>query len=185
MNAYRIALILCRAAIIALWLRAVLGLIGGAVVTLATHFGMFGTRLSGIAASLLMPLGSFVFAALIATLLGFFAPSLCASATGRASLEGESLSSRRCLDAQEKSLAWTGAGFIVLFSAAASILPSLLIIIYQLFFTSTLSTSSVGRDVMMYNLASSFVPLSLHCVVGFALAFRSDLRHIVKPDENV
>ena len=185
MNVYRIALILCRAAIIALWLRAVLGLIGGAIIALAAHFGMFGTQLPSIAASLLMPLGSFVFAAVIAILLGFFAPSLCVSATGRASLEGESLSSRRSLDAQEKALAWTGAGFIVLFSAAASILPSLLIIIYQLFFTPTLSTRSVGRDVMIYNLASSFIPLSLYCVVGFALSFRSDLRRLIKSGENV
>lgn len=45
MNAYRTALLLCRAAIIALWVRAGLGLIGGVMMALATRAGFFGTGL--------------------------------------------------------------------------------------------------------------------------------------------
>ena len=181
MNAYRTVLVLCRAAIIALWMRAGLGLVAGSIMALTTYFGVFGTQLPSATANLLLPLGEFVLTAVVATLLSVFSPSLCASATGRAMLESKSPSSRRSLDAQEKALAWTGAGFILLFFAVSSILPAVVFILYALFSTSTLRTGGIGRDIMM----RSFIPLSLHCVVGFVLAFRSDLRLLANPKENV
>ncbi len=95
-------------------------------------------------------------------------------------LEGESLLSRRSLEPQEQALAWTGAGFILLFSAATSILPSLIFLVYEIFFTSVMRTPSISRDIMTRNLVGDFIPLTLHCLAGFVLAFRLGLRRLIK-----
>lgn len=188
MNAYRVALIFCRAVAISLWWNAGIGLLSGVVMALITRAGWFGTGVpfriisNG---SWIFPLGYFVFAALIAIFLRVFAPSLSAAATGGAMFEGESLDSRGGLQPSEAAMARIGAGLIILFSALAGFLPSVVWAAYELFGqTSALAASAtIARSLAIHSLVTIFIPSALRGLVGFVLAFRLGLRRLVETVE--
>lgn len=182
-NAYRIALILCRAAIIALCLSAALRLIIELAVVLVARAGGFGTGLPGAFTSLLLPLGQFVFTLVIAIFLEIFTPTLCASATGKAILEGEPLSKRRRLEPQEQVLAWTGAGFILLFFFTSGSFLSIIYLFYEFSANAAFQTAGIGRSVMMQNLIKTGISVAIYCLTGFILAFRLGLQRLIKPAE--
>ncbi len=181
MNAYRIALILCRAVAIALWWLAGFRFMSVATILIIAQFNIGG--LGGAAVSQL-PLQLFISAVSLAIAAGFlqiFAASLAASMTGSASFEGETIASRHTLDAPERALGSAGAGLFLLFYGAAGAVPALLT-----GGTMILSGgSSFGTMVSMviYNIVSSLILAALQCLVGFVLAFRLGLRRMMKSAE--
>ena len=98
MNAYRIALILCRAVAVALWWSAGFSVING--LRLFEGFWL----------------------SVAATFLTLFGSALAVAIIGGSSLEGEALSPKRALEKEELHLARAGAGLILLaFGVAQSL----------------------------------------------------------------
>ena len=167
MNAYRIALILCRAVAVALWWSAglrVLSVLVGAVTYVLSASTIFGA--SGGNVFLALPL------VVAAIFLQTFAASLAASMTGNATLEGEAIASRSVLEPPERALASAGAGLFLLFFGAATVVPFVLSQVQGL-----LSPRGSGG---LFGFLSFLLPSILQCFVGFILAFQLGLRRLVK-----
>ena len=169
MNAYRIALILCRAVVVALWWSAgvrALWIAGSAVTNLLSTSVIFGNSAGA---------GDIFSAALLAVAAIFlqtFAASLAASITGDALLEGEAIASRGILEPSERALARAGAGLYLLFFGAANVTP--------LFWSQVQFLISTGNSRVLFNFLPLFVPSVLQCVVGFILTFQLGLRRVLK-----
>lgn len=180
MNAYRIALVLCRAVTIALWWSAGLRFVSAAILIIVEIFRLFGQVVSGMPPSL-QTLTGVVPMVIAAGFLQIFAASLAASMIGGAAFEGDSIASSRVLNATEKSLGNAGAGLFLLFFGAASAIPTILSGAYMILFGGI----GAGTTIVFYSLISNALPAVLQCLVGFALAFSLGLRRLVKSGENV
>lgn len=167
MNAYRIALILCRAVAIALWWSAgirVLSVLVGAVINLLSSSTIFFAPGMTLISAVPFAVG--------AIFLQIFSASLAASMAGRATLEGETIASRNVLEPPERALAVAGAGLFLLFFGATTVLPSVLSV------SSLLLRPNNGNTLFGY--ISFLIPAVLQCLVGFVLAFLLGLRRVVK-----
>lgn len=179
MNAYRVALILCRAVIVALWWSVALRFLAVAITIIVAQFNIAALKSVPITTMALQPLIGIALSALVAGFLQMFASSLAASMTGNAALEGDSIASRRTLDASERALGNAGGGLFLLATGAASAIPGMVWGIYALFFGS--SISGIGAAVMVFRVLDDLIPSILQCLVGFILAFLLGLRRVIKP----
>lgn len=181
MNSYRIALIFCRALIINSWWSAGLSGLTRIIAALIVQIGLFGTSALPLPVTFISFMWlsqSFVPLIICAVALTLFAPTLSAAMTGRAMLEGETISSRRGLEADERALASAGAGLMLVIFGLVDALPAIAQMAYQ-FFTDSLGTGST-RDFMFYQFAISLLRATLRCGVGLWLAFRLGLRRMVQ-----
>ena len=178
MNAYRIALILCRAVVVALWWSAGVHFVSAAVMIIAALFGVFGRGIPVTPLSL-QSLIDVVPTVIAAGFLQIFAASLAASMTGGGAFEGDSIASRRTLEAPERALGNAGGGLFLLFFGAANAIPAMFSGVYMALF------GGLGRGTTAafttYSLVNSALPALLQCIVGFVLAFSLGLRRVVKP----
>ena len=179
MNAYRVALILCRAVAGALWWSAGIRLLSLAITALVSFLNLGGLRNVPVLQLSVPSVLSQIPLVIAAGFLQIFAASLATSMTGGASFEGESIASSRALDAPEKSLGNAGAGLFLLFFGATNALPALLSIGYGLFFGGF--GNGVSTMLTVYNLMVNMVPAFIQCIVGFMLAFMLGLRRMLKP----
>ena len=177
MNAYRIALILCRAVAVALWWSADIRFVSAFVMVVAGLFGAFRPSFS-LAPLSIQTLISIVPIIIVAGFLQIFASSLAASMTGGAAFSGDSVASRRTLDAPEKALGNAGAGLFLLFFGLITAIPATIGGVY------TVLTGGFGTGTpavfMTYNLINQALPAILQCLVGFILAFALGLKRLVK-----
>ena len=181
MNAYRIALILCRAVTIGLWWSAGLSVVTmltlGIAIPLGLMPGFVGTPLQLILNQAMVLVPQIV----VAGFLSAFAPALCAGMSGGATLEGETISSRQKLEHPEILLAGAGAGLFLLAFGAVSLIPGVLRLGYLLLFERP-SVGLAGPSLVFYAVSGLLLP-ALQCVAGFYLTFRLGLRRLVKPDQ--
>ena len=178
MNAYRIALILCRAVAVALWWSAGLRFVSAFVMVVAGLFGVFGQGLP-LAPLSVQTLVSVVPVIVVAAFLQIFASSLAASMTGGATFSGDSIAAKRTLDASEKALGNAGAGLFLLCFGLTIAIPSTINVVY-IVLTGQLGTGTTIKTVAIYSLMTNELPAILQCLVGFVLAFRLGLRRLAK-----
>ena len=177
-NAYRVALILCRAVAMALWWQAGIGVLATAALfvvaqlNIATFKGVPALATSG------QSLLNAVMLAIGAGFLQIFAASLANSMTGGGAFEGDSIAPKRALDAPEKALGNAGAGLFLLFSGAVRAGPLLFALVYTLLFDR--NRAGAGASLIFYMMLSNVLPAALECLVGFVLAFGAGLRRLVK-----
>ena len=178
MNPYRVALILCRAISIDFWWSAAINLVSGIVLTLVVRSGVLGAGFPGAMSNAFYQMAGVVPSVVGAIFLQQFAPSISASVTGSGALEGDAIASRHALEPREMALAHSGAGLMLLFFGLTGALFSTAWGGYTLW--SNAYGSGIGRTVAIYSMGSALLPASLHCFVGFVLAFRLGLRRLVK-----
>ncbi len=178
MNVHRVALILCRAVVVALWWSAGLRLVSVLIAVVAALSGVFGRGIPVAPLSLQIPL-SVAPMVVVAGFLQIFAVSLATSMTGGPAFEGDPIASRQTLGATEKALGNAGAGLYLLFFGAASAIPATFSGVYLLLFKGI--GTGAGASYAIYSLVNSALPAIFQCVVGFALAFALGLRRVIKP----
>ena len=178
MNAYRVALILCRAVVVALWWSVGLQLLSLAVTAIVAQLNFVGLAGVAFVAWSVQPMTNIVSLAVVAGFLQIFAASLATSMTGGAAFEGDSIASNRSLDATERALGNAGGGLFLLFFGAVSAIPIVISGVYALFSGGFGSGSTVPLIVL--SLLRDLVLALLKCVVGFVLAFSLSLRRLVK-----
>ena len=178
MNAYRVALILCRAVAVALWWMAGIRLLSLVIMAILVALNIGGLKVIPILPFSAPSAISLVPLAIGAGFLQMFAASLATSMTGGSAFAGDSIASSRVLDATEKPLGNAGAGIILLFLGAVNAMPALLSGVYALF--SGGFGSGTGAAFMIFNLIGGLIPACIECVVGFILAFLLGLRRVVK-----
>ena len=177
MNPYRIALILCRAVAVALWWSAGVQFVSAAVMIIAGLSGVFGRGIPVLPLSLQSLIGV-VPTVIAAGFLQIFAASLAASMTGGGTFEGDSIASRRSLEAPERALGNAGAGLFLLFYGAANAIPAMFSAVYMALFGG-LGTGTTAAFTI-YSLVNNALPALLQCIVGFILAFLMGLKRVVK-----
>lgn len=184
MNAYRVALILCRAVAIALWWSTGLRFVSAAIIAMIARFGLFGSW-PGVPVTLLyfQSLSGIVPLAIAAIFLQVFAVSLATSMTGSSAFEGDAIALRRSLDGLERALASAGAGLFLLFFGAANAIYPILASAYTILVGGFSSRGGMGASFAIYSSMSSLAPAILQCLVGFVLAFRLGLRRLIKSAE--
>lgn len=181
MNAYRVALILCRAVAVALFWMAGIRLVSLAILAIIALLNIGGLRSVPVLPFSLLSLPELVSIVPLFIGAGFlqiFAASLAASMTGGGAFEGDSISSCRTLDTSEKSLANAGAGLFLLFMGATNAMPPLLSAVYAILFGGFGSGATAAFST--YNLLLNLIPAVLQCLVGFVLAFSLGLRRVMK-----
>lgn len=179
MNAYRVALILCRAVVVALWWSAGLRFLSAAIMVVVAQLNIAGLRSVPVTAMSGQSLINVLLLAIVAGFLQIFASSLAASMTGSATFEGDSISSRRTLDATERALGNAGGGLFLLFFGAASAIPGVVYGIFALLFGGI--GSGIGVALLIFSVGRDLIPAVLQCLVGFVLAFLLGLRRVAKP----
>lgn len=178
MNAYRIALILCRAVVVTLWWSAGLRFLAVAITFIVAQTNIAVLRSIPVTAMALQPLIGIALSAIVAGFLQMFAFSLAASMVGSATLEGESIASRRTLDATERALGSAGGGIFLLSVGMASAIPGIVWGVYALFFGGL--GGGTGATIMIFTVMRDLVPAVLQCLIGFTLAFSLGLRRMLK-----
>ena len=166
MTPYRVALILCKAVALSLWIEAAFGLIRLISIFILEQLGLatFG-YFNDI---------SWIVEGALALLLGATAPGLSAILAGQSALEGEAIAARRALAPAERNLVRAGAGFIILIYGVAGWvggLPSL----YS-FWTINTGAPTNFLPYLIVGMALLTVKIAL----GFGLAFGPSLRRVVK-----
>ena len=179
MNAYRVALILCRAVSVTLWWTAGIRFVSVGATLLAAKLGAWATSVFPVGMNIVLPsLITVVPLVIAAIFLQVFTASISASMIGRSSFEGEVIASRHKLDAIESGLARAGAGLLLLFFNGANLFPTILAAGYTLIFQRP--SAPLNGSIQIYQLVTSIVPLALFCLVGFVLAFAPSLRRAVQ-----
>lgn len=177
MNPYRVALILCRAVVVALWWSAGLRFLAVAITFLVAQFNIAALKSIPVTAMAFQPLIGIALTAIVAGFLQMFTFSLAASMTGNATFEGESIASRRTLDATERALGNAGGGLFLLFFGAAGAMPGIVLSVYAIFFEGL--GGGTGAAVRMFYLVRDLIPAVLQCLIGFVLAFSLGLRRVL------
>lgn len=178
MNSYRVALILCRAVVVALWWSAGLRFLAVAITFIVAQFNIAALKNIPVTTMALQPLIAIALTAIVAGFLQMFAFSLAASMTGNAALEGESIASHRNLDATERTLGNAGGGLFLLSIGAASAIPVISYGVFALFFGGL--SGGTGAAIMIFTTMRDLIPAVLQCLIGFVLAFSLGLRRLVK-----